>query len=95
MPSDASGGLIAAMPDPDKIALLSRLCDGDPHVAAELRAKIMAAMAANSAGAPPVAARTVADLRARAHGRQDKPTTNTIPSWPDLIRPPTRFVSRW
>ncbi len=69
MPSAASPGavrgIISAMTDAEKTAMLSRLVDGDPHVAAELRAKIRGRTAA-SAGAAPVAARTVAELRARA-----------------------------
>ena len=62
---DAVRGIISAMPDADKAAMLSRVFDGDPHVAAELHAKVRDKMAAG-AGAPLVVARTVGDLRARA-----------------------------
>ncbi len=64
--ADAVRGIISAMPDAEKTAMLSRLLDGDPHVAAELRAKVRDQMAAESCAAP-VVARTVAELRARAN----------------------------
>ena len=38
--ADAVQGIISAMTDADKTAMLSRLFDGDPHVATELRAKV-------------------------------------------------------
>ena len=63
--SGAVQGIISAMTDPEKTALLSRLFDGDPHVAVELRAKVRDRMA-SGAGAPPIVARTVGELRARA-----------------------------
>ncbi|MFZ1963583.1 MAG: hypothetical protein WAU78_08980 [Roseiarcus sp.] len=63
--SAAVRAIISAMTGAEKTALLSRLVDGDPHVAAELRAKVRDRMAA-SAGAAPVAVRTVGELRARA-----------------------------
>jgi hypothetical protein len=53
------------MSAPDKTAMLSRLFDGDPHVSAELRAKVRDRMASD-ADAPPIAARTVGELLARA-----------------------------
>jgi hypothetical protein len=63
--SGAVQATISAMADPEKIAMLSRLFDGDPHIAAELRAKVREQMATD-AGAPPIVARTVGELRARA-----------------------------
>lgn len=63
--SSAVQGIISAMTDPEKTAMLSRLFDGDPHVAAELRAKVRDHMAIDT-GAPLVVARTVGELRARA-----------------------------
>jgi hypothetical protein len=66
MSAEAVRQIISAISAPDKTAMLSRLFDGDPHVAAELRAKVRERMADN-AGAPPVIARTVGELRARAN----------------------------
>lgn len=63
---EAVQGIISAMTDTDKTAMLSRLFDGDPHVAAELRAKVRNRLASN-ADAPPIVARTVGELRARAN----------------------------
>jgi hypothetical protein len=63
--AEAIQGIISAMTDADKTTMLSRLFDGDPHVAAELRAKVRDPMAGD-ADAPPIAARTVGELRARA-----------------------------
>jgi hypothetical protein len=57
--------IISAMTDADKTTMLSRLFDGDPHVATELRAKVRDHMASD-ANAPPIVARTVGELRARA-----------------------------
>ena len=69
MPRAASSGavqkIIAALSDREKTAMLSRLFDGDPHVAAELRAALRDRLAAE-AGVPPAASRTVGELRARA-----------------------------
>jgi hypothetical protein len=69
VPSARSSGavqrIIAAMPDREKNRILSRLFDGDPHLAAELRAEIRDRLATET-GAPPVVARTVGELRARA-----------------------------
>jgi len=64
--ADAARKIISAMSDPDKTAMLSRLFDGDPHVAAELRAMVRGRLADN-ADASPVVARTVGELRARAN----------------------------
>jgi hypothetical protein len=66
MSAEAVRGIISAISAADKTAMLSRLFDDDPHVAAELRAKVRERMADN-AGAPPVVARTVGELRARAN----------------------------
>jgi hypothetical protein len=63
--SDAVQGIISAMTDAEKTAMLSRLFDGDPHVAAELRARVRDRMTP-AGGAPAVVARTVGELRARA-----------------------------
>jgi hypothetical protein len=63
--AEAGEGIISAMTDAAKTTMLSRLFDGDPHVAAELRAKVRNRMASN-ADAPPIVARTVGELRARA-----------------------------
>ena len=68
-PSAASSGaaerIIAAMTDREKTAILARLFDGDPHVAAELRAAIRNRLATEPGGSP-VDPRTVGELRARA-----------------------------
>jgi hypothetical protein len=58
-------GIISAMTDAAKTTMLSRLFDGDPHVAAELRAKVRSGMASD-ANAPPIGARTVGELLKRA-----------------------------
>jgi hypothetical protein len=55
--------VIAAMPDRAKTGFLVRLFDGDPHVAAELRAGVRKD---REAGVPVAAARNVGELRARA-----------------------------
>jgi hypothetical protein len=65
MSAEAVRGIISAMTDADKTTMLSRLFDGDPHVAAELRAKVRDRMASD-ADAPPIVARTVGELRSRA-----------------------------
>ena len=53
-PADAEGGAIsdnavreaiAAIPEAEKTALLQRLVDGDPHVAAEVRSRVREAVA--------------------------------------------------
>jgi hypothetical protein len=65
MSAEAVEGIISAMTDADKTTMLSRLFDGDPHVAAELRAKVRNGMASD-ADAQPIVARTVGELHARA-----------------------------
>jgi hypothetical protein len=60
---DAVRSVIAAMSNGVKTGLLVRVFDGDPHVAAELRAGVRKD---REAGAPAAAPRTVGDLRARA-----------------------------
>jgi hypothetical protein len=65
MSAEAVQGIISAMTDADKTTMLSRLFDRDPHVAAELRAKVRDRMASD-ADAPPIVVRTVGELRARA-----------------------------
>lgn len=63
---EAVRGIISAMPDTDKTAMLSRLFNGDPYVGAELRAKVRNRIA-SGADATPISARTVGELRARAN----------------------------
>jgi hypothetical protein len=63
--ADVVRGIISAMPDPEKILMLSKLYDGDAHVAVELRAKVRQHLAAER-DAPPVVLRTVGELRTRA-----------------------------
>jgi hypothetical protein len=63
---EAVRGIISAMTDTEKTAMLSRLFNGDPYVGAELRAKVRDRLA-SGADAPPVVARTVGELRARAN----------------------------
>jgi hypothetical protein len=57
--------IIAAMSDREKTDLLARLVDGDAHVASELRSFVRQRLMSDI-DAPPVAARTVGQLRARA-----------------------------
>jgi len=63
---EAVRGVISAMTDTDKTAMLSRLFNGDPYVGAELRAKVRDRIA-SGADATPISARTVGELRARAN----------------------------
>ncbi len=63
--ADAVRAIISAMPDPEKTLMLSKLYDGDPHVAVELRAKVRQHVATER-DAPPAVPRTVGELRARA-----------------------------
>ena len=63
--ADAARGVIAAMPDGEKTGLLVQLFEGAPHVTAELRAEVRKRLGRET-GAPPAAARTVGELRARA-----------------------------
>lgn len=58
---------IVAMTDQDKTGLLSRLFDGDPHVAAELRAMIRTGLQSETA---PSARRSVGELQTRARAIQ-------------------------
>ncbi len=57
--------ILAAMTDRKKTDLLARLVDGDAHVASELRSFVRPRLM-SEIDAPPVAARTVGQLRARA-----------------------------
>jgi hypothetical protein len=57
--------ILLAMTDSEKTGILARLYDGNTHVALELRAKVRDRMAVET-DAPPVVARTVGELRARA-----------------------------
>lgn len=63
MGSEAARRAISAMADQDKTGLLTRLFDGDPHVAAELRAMVRTGLQRE---ASPSARRTVGELQARA-----------------------------
>jgi hypothetical protein len=65
MSADTVRGIISAMPDEDKTAMLSRVFDGDPHVSAELRARVREHLT-RAGAAPLIVARTVGDLQARA-----------------------------
>jgi hypothetical protein len=65
-PAGAVRRVISAMTDREKTGMLTRLFDGDPHVAAELRAAIRDRLATET-DTPPIVARTVGELRARAH----------------------------
>ena len=56
---------LAAIPEAEKSALLQRLVDGDPHVAAEVRSRVRETVAP-AAGEDRGHRRTVAELRARA-----------------------------
>jgi hypothetical protein len=57
--------IIAAMSDREKTDLLARLVDGDAHVASELRSFVRQRLMSDI-DAPPVAARSVGQLRTRA-----------------------------
>src|SRR5258708_25439532 len=63
IPPDAVRDAISSLPDQEKTTLLSRLVEGDPHVAAELRAAVRNRLDAGreTVYAPP---RTAGDLRA-------------------------------
>jgi len=66
--SDTVRRLVAGLPDREKTRLLTRLVQGDPHVASELRALVRSCQASGtSAGHPIVTLRTASELRARAH----------------------------
>ena len=63
--SEAIRQVVSTLPEREKVELLARVADGDPHVANELRALVRArlAAAATQTGIP---LRTVHGLRARA-----------------------------
>ena len=63
--ADASREAIAAIPEAEKTALLQRLADGNPHVAAEVQARVRKAVAL-ATGETYTDRRTAADLRGRA-----------------------------
>lgn len=63
--SEASRRIIAAMTDREKTDVLVRLLDGDAHVPVELRALVRQRLI-EERGAPPIAPRTVGELRSRA-----------------------------
>ncbi|MCY4189516.1 MAG: hypothetical protein OXD30_13635, partial [Bryobacterales bacterium] len=80
MPSDADGGCsfadvsratLQAVPDSEKTALLLRLVDGDPHVAAEVRGKVRTAWAV-AQGQSNCRRRTVAELQGRSRIVRDR-----------------------
>ncbi len=62
---DAGRAALTAMSEDEKTALLLRLLDGDPHVVAEVRAKIRETLAAPTDVAR-TSCRTVGELRVRA-----------------------------
>lgn len=68
---EAARGVLAAVPEAEKTALLLRLVDGDPHVAAELRSKLREARAQARASAR-TPCRTAGDLRIRAEAIRAK-----------------------
>jgi hypothetical protein len=63
---DAAGEVIAAMTDREKTDLLTRLFDGDPHIALELRALVRKRLGVHCAGLSS-GTRTAGELRSRAH----------------------------
>ena len=63
--SEASRRIIAALTDKEKTDVLVRLLDGDAHVPVELRALVRQRLIEERA-APPIAPRTVGELRSRA-----------------------------
>ena len=67
--TDASRKVIVAIPETEKTALLQRLADGDPHVAAEVRSRVRKAVTLAS-GETYTERRIVADLRSRAAERR-------------------------
>ncbi len=62
---DAGRRYVRAMTEAEKSALLLRLLDGDPHVAADLQAGLRAMLAEDNP-APAMMRRTLAELQARA-----------------------------
>ncbi|EJB02608.1 hypothetical protein Rleg9DRAFT_1412 [Rhizobium leguminosarum bv. trifolii WSM597] len=69
MASDAVQRFAAALPDSEKTMILTRLIEGDPHMARELRQRALSLSAAAAATANP--APTVAELQARAGAIRD------------------------
>ena len=63
--ADASPKVIESIPESEKTALLLRVVEGDPHVAAELRNKIRVAWE-TAEGRTKAKRRTVAEIRKRA-----------------------------
>ncbi len=63
--SEASYAVVEVIPEAEKTALLHRLAQGDPQVAAELRGRIRDALLRETSGLR-TELRTVSDLRARA-----------------------------
>ena len=63
VPAREIGRILATMAEAEKTALLARVYEGDPHVRAELRARIGGDLAAT---APEMAPRSAGDLLARA-----------------------------
>lgn len=66
VPSKVARPIIAAMTDQEKTGFLVRLFEGDAHGGSELRALVRDRLAPKAAP-PPVAARTVGELQARAN----------------------------
>ena len=64
-PPTATRAAIAAMPDEEKTALLERLAEGDPHVAAEVQSRLREALTPTTTE-PQDGQRKVSTLRARA-----------------------------
>ncbi|WP_375464999.1 hypothetical protein [uncultured Methylobacterium sp.] len=65
--AEAARAVIAAMPERDRIAMLVRVSAGDPHAAAEVRARVLAAAGPAEA---PAAPRTAGDLLSRAQAQR-------------------------
>ena len=63
--AEARRRVVAAIPEREKAALLCRLLDDEPHVAAEVRHRL-GAVVSSVTGEPPGQRRTVAQLRERA-----------------------------
>ena len=63
--SEASRAAVAAIPEAEKAALLHRLAEGDPHVAAEVRNRVRKAVP-SAAGGMQAGLRTISALRVRA-----------------------------
>jgi len=63
--SSAARRIVAELPDREKIDILTRLIDGDAHVAYALRALVRDRLS-SKADAMPVATRTAGELRTRA-----------------------------